>query len=293
MPITLSENFRAVFYAPFYATSELRHYRDEGLDVRLVTSPAPGLATAGLLDGSIDVTWGGPMRVMKARDEPAGPPLVCFCEVARKDPFYLVGRPPDGGFKLADLAELRFASVAEVPTPWLCLQHDLREAGIDPSRLDRIADRSMAQNLDALSRGEIDVAQVFEPFAAAAIRQGAGQILHAASSRGLTSYTTFLTTRANVGRLGAEFAAMSRAIGRTQSWIAECDASEFAAVVAPYFPEVPRADLVSALRGYKAAGLWDRDTRVTRDGFERLAASLRSGGFISHMPEYHDCVAET
>jgi NitT/TauT family transport system substrate-binding protein len=292
VPITLSENFRAVFYAPFYATSELGHYLAEGLDVQLVTSPAPGLATTGLLDGSIDVTWGGPMRVMKARDEPAGPPLVCFCEVARKDPFYLVGRRPGGKFELTDLANLRFASVSEVPTPWLCLQHDLREAGLDPNQIDRIADRTMARNLEALSRDEIDVAQMFEPFASAAIRQGAGQILHAASGRGLTSYTTFLTTRANAARLSAEFAAMSRAIGRTLSWIAERDASELAAVVASHFPDVPRADLVSALRGYRAAGLWGRDTRVTRDGFQRLAASLRSGGFISRLPEYDDCVAQ-
>ena len=139
MVIRLSENFRAVFYAPFYATIALGHYRDAGLDVRLLASPAPGTAAGGLLDGTIDVTWGGPMRVMKARNEPGGPPLVCFCEVVRKDPFYLVGRRGLGGFELRDLARLKFASVSEVPTPWLCLQHDLREAGIDPGGLDRIS----------------------------------------------------------------------------------------------------------------------------------------------------------
>lgn len=290
MVIRLSENFRAVFYAPFYATLELGHYRHEGLDVRLIASPAPGAAAGGLLGGTVDVAWGGPMRVMKARDQPNGAPLVSFCEVVRKDPFYLVGRRGLGGLKLQDLARLKFASVSEVPTPWLCLQHDLREAGVDPTRLDRIADRTMGQSLEALGRGEIDVAQMFEPFASMAVRQGLGEIVHAASARGLTSYTTLLATRAGVGRLREEFAAMRRAIGRTLFWLPDHSAAELAEVVAAYFPDVAREDLIAAFQRYGDAGLWSDNTSVTREGFQRLAVSLQSGGFISRVPDYDDCV---
>jgi NitT/TauT family transport system substrate-binding protein len=292
MVIRLSENFRAVFYAPFYATIALGHYRDAGLDVRLLAAPAPGTAAAGLLDGTIDVTWGGPMRVMKARNEPGGPPLLCFCEVVRKDPFYLVGRRGLGDFRLQDLARLKLASVSEAPTPWLCLQHDLREGGIDPGRLDRISDRTMAQNLEALGRGEIDVAQVFEPYAAMAVRQGIGEIVHAASARGLTSYTTLLAVRPSVERLRGEFAAMRSAIGRTLAWLAGHSAAELAEVVAAYFPGVAREDLVAALQRYREAGLWSTDTGVTREGFQRLAVSLQSGGFIARVPAYDDCVVD-
>jgi NitT/TauT family transport system substrate-binding protein len=292
MQIRLSENFRAVFYAPFYATLALGHYREEGLDVRLVTSPAPGGAVADLLEDRIEVMWGGPMRIMKARDTPGGPPLVCFCEVVCKDPFYLVGKRKPADFKLKDLANLRLGSVSEVPTPWQCLQHDVREAGIDPARLDRIADRTMAQNIEAVGRGEIDIAQVFEPYASMAVRTGIGQIVHAASGRGLTSYTTLVATRAQVARLSNEFAAMRRAIARTQAWLQTHGAAELTDVVGGYFADVPREDLVSAFHKYEDAGLWGADTKVTRAGFDRLAASLHSGGFISSLPAYDDCVAD-
>lgn len=291
MHITLSENFRAVFYAPFYATLELGFPRLEGLDVTFTTSPTPGASTAGLLDNSIDVTWGGPMRVMKARDE-AGPALVCFCEVVRKDPFYLVGRRGRPPFRLESLAGLRFASVSEVPTPWLCLQHDLREAGIDPNRIERIADRGMAENLAALERGEIDVAQMFEPFASIAVREGIGEIVHAASGRGLTSYTTLLATRSGLERKCAELAALKRAIRHTLTWLTDHGPEELATAVAPYFAHVGRADLVSAFARYKAAGLWSTDATITRDGFRRLAVSLQSGGFIARLPDYEDCAVD-
>src|SRR5215216_3579776 len=142
MRIKLAENFRAVFYAPFYAAEALGLYRAQGIEVDLIPSSAPGHGASALLDGTVDVTWGGPMRVMKAQDrEPT--PLVCFCEIVARDPFYLIGRNGRREFQLADLPSLRFAAVSKVPTPWLCLQHDLREQGIDPSALVRAPSRSM------------------------------------------------------------------------------------------------------------------------------------------------------
>ena len=55
MQIKLSENFRAVFYAPFYAIQALGFYSSEGVDVELLSSPAPAAAASGLLDGTIDL----------------------------------------------------------------------------------------------------------------------------------------------------------------------------------------------------------------------------------------------
>src|SRR5258706_250446 len=111
MHVKLSENFRAVFYAPFYATHALGFYGSEGVEVELLNSPAPAAAAAGLLDGSIDVSWGGPMRVMKARDEDPASPLVCFCEVAARDPFFLVGKV--SAFRLADLPRHKIGTRSE------------------------------------------------------------------------------------------------------------------------------------------------------------------------------------
>ena len=87
----MAENFRAVFYAPFYAAQALGFYAREGVEIELVTSSAPGGGPAALVDGSADITWGGPLRVMKAHDEDPASTLVCFCEVVGRDPFFLVG----------------------------------------------------------------------------------------------------------------------------------------------------------------------------------------------------------
>jgi NitT/TauT family transport system substrate-binding protein len=293
MHVKLSENFRAVFYAPFYATHALGFYTGEGVDVELLNSPAPAAAAAGLLDGSIDISWGGPMRVMKARDEDAASPLVCFCEVAARDPFFLVGKADPSTFRLADLKRGKLGVVSEVPTPWLCLQHDLRLQDVDPGAIDCVTGRTMADNLEALRNGEIDVAQLFEPYVSMALRDGAGAVLYAASARGPTVYTTFLASRDSIARNRAAFDAMVRATRRTLSWVAEHSAQELADAVAPYYPHVAGELLASSLARYKDAGLWARTPQVSRQGFERLADSLKSGGFISQVYAYEDCVEQS
>jgi NitT/TauT family transport system substrate-binding protein len=293
MRIKLAENFRAVFYAPFYATHALGFYAGEGVDVELINSPAPGAAAAALLDGAIDMTWGGPMRVMQARDRDSASPLLCFCEVVARDPFFLVGRCKGSHFRLGDLARLRLATVSEVPTPWLCLQHDLREQGLDPNQIDRVSDRTMAGNLEALRNRQLDVAQMFEPYASMALRTGAGDILYAASARGPTVYTTFLATRMGIERHRDAFIAMARAIGRMQNWLAEHGAEELAQLIAEFYPDVAPDVLASSLARYRDAGLWAQAPEVSRKGFARLAESLLSGGFISRMPRFEDCVDQT
>jgi NitT/TauT family transport system substrate-binding protein len=293
MHVKLSENFRAVFYAPFYATHALGFYASEGVGVELLNSPAPAAAAAGLLDGSIDISWGGPMRVMKARDDDPGSPLVCFCEVAARDPFFLVGKGDGSAFRLTDLPRLKIGTVSEVPTPWLCLQHDLRLQGVDPAQIDCVTGRTMADNLEALRRGELDVAQLFEPYVSMATRDGAGEVLYAANSRGPTVYTTFLASRASIRRNRAAFDAMVRATRRTLAWVAEHSAEELADAVAPYYPHVARELLTSSLQRYRDAGLWARTSELSRQGFARLADSLKSGGFISRLHSYEDCVDQS
>jgi NitT/TauT family transport system substrate-binding protein len=290
MKLRLSENFRAVFYAPFYATHALGLDAQEGLEIELVGSSVPGDAVPRLLDGSIDVTWGGPMRVMMAHEKDPASPLTCFGEVVARDPFYLVGRPDIDGFSFADLTRLRFATVSEVPTPWMCLQQDLRLAGIDPVALKRVTDQTMAENLAALREGRLDVVQLFEPFVTRALRGGFGKILYAASARGPCVYTSYIASRQRIAREPAAFAALVRATGRMQQWLAAKGAGELAAVTAEFYPDVTRDELAEALGRYAAAGIWPATPAMSRAGFCRLGESFKSGGALSAVPAFETCV---
>ena len=107
MPVTLIENFRAVFYAPFYAAFALGAYDKEGVDVRLGMSTAADKTLSAILSGTGQVSWGGPMRLLHAWDDNPACGLVSFCEVVGRDPFYLLGREPNTGKALREIYEAR------------------------------------------------------------------------------------------------------------------------------------------------------------------------------------------
>lgn len=296
MHITLAENFRAVFYAPFYALKVLGLAEREGVAVEWLPPGAPGGAIDRIKSGAIDLTWGGPMRVMKDHDStPAnGASLVCFGAVVARDPFCLVGRADPADFELADLAGLRLGVVSEVPTPWLCLQADLLDAGVDVDAMiasGRVRTAlTMPQQLQALKEGELDAIQLFEPYVSHALAERSGRLLYAACERGPTVYTTFICSRDSLAAKREALAAMYRALHGLQLWIAGHGATELARITATYFPEVPNAIFRAAVERYCQSGVWASTPQVSKPGIDRLSTSLKRGGFIGTRIDYASCV---
>ncbi len=288
--ITLSENFRALFYAPFYAAHEIGAFKAEGVEVAHRDTASPGEAIADLLAGRTDVMWGGPLRVLLTHQADPSSDIVCFCDVVARDPFFVIGRKPRPEFSVRDLAGLRFGSVSEVPTPWLCLQDDLRRAGVEPAGLNRVADASMAENVLSLREGRLDAIQLFQPYAESLLASGEGFIWYAAADRGLTAYTTLVTRRATIAARREELGAMVRALYRSLRWIRGTAGVEVARVLASYFPDVPPALFAGAIDRYRALQLYGPDPVTRPEGFDRLAAAMLSGGALKALIPFEDCV---
>jgi NitT/TauT family transport system substrate-binding protein len=290
MPIVLSENFRALFYAPFYAAYATGAFKDAGVEVILKPSPDPPSAGRALLAGEVDVMWGGPLRVINGHAADPTSPLVCFCDVVARDPFFIIGARPQPDFKFADLLSVKFASVSEVPTPWICLQDDLQKAGVDPAKVDRVDDRSMGENEEALAAGRIDAIQVFQPYAERLLSSGKGHIWYAAADRGLTAYTTLVTRRDVLEKRADELLRMTRGVHRTLGWFMTAPATEIVSKVGSYFPDLPPALFAACIDRYRALKLWNSNPIIQREGYDRLHSAMRSSGTLAKDVRFEDCV---
>lgn len=293
MAINLCESFRAMFYTPYYLPLALGTYETEGVDVTLSTSPSPDTVAKQLSEGIADVYWGGPMRILVMRDKNHKPEILGFCEAITRDPFFLIGKEPNPNFDLKDLLDIRFASVSEVPTPWMCLQEDLRCANIDPVNLNRIGDRTMPENLAALESGDADVVQLFQPFAEQILTKNAGHIWYAQATRGYCSYTSLYATKEIIKSRADDLHRMTRSIYRCQKWLHSVPSSEIATAVAEFFPDIDSEILSAAAQRYIELGVWGKNPHLPREGFERLQDSLISGSLISHRSEFEDCIENT
>ncbi len=293
--IVLYENLRACSYTPFYLAQLAGLFEAEGLEVDLRLSPSPPETAQGLIERRANVSFGGPMRVAmhhdaaRARGETS--PLVCFAQVVARDPFILVGREPNPQFRFEDLVGPRIGVATDVPTPWLTLHDDLDRAGIDPAALTRAPDASMAENAEALKRGEIDVVQLFEPHAERLVSGGHGHVWHRFSVRGDIAFTTFYTTRRFAAERRSACRALTRAIAAALQRIHETKPEETAALVGPaFFPDLPPESFARIVAGYREARVWPRSTALPPAAYARLKAALLAGGLIARDVPYEDAV---
>jgi NitT/TauT family transport system substrate-binding protein len=290
MRVTLCENMRAVPYVPFYLALAGGYWEKEGLDIRHVVSPSTARTATALLDGSVDVSWGGPMRVMMHHDADPRCPLVCFGQVVARDPFLLVGRTRKSAFRWHDLAGLRVAPAGDVPTPWMTFQDDLQRAGLDPAAIAGRRVRPMARNLEAFLREAVDVVQVFEPYADRLVSEGRGHVWHRFSERGDIAYTTFYATRRFTRARREACRRLVRGIARAQAELFAATPRSLADAVGGFLPDVPREALARIIGAYRASGLWAATPELPPAPFLRLKAALVSGGLIRSDPPYERIV---
>jgi NitT/TauT family transport system substrate-binding protein len=294
MTITLAENFRAIFYTPFYLLKALGLAEQAGLELRWLPPGSPGGAIDAIKNGTVDLTWGGPMRVMKDHDTTPsnGQSLLCFGEVVSRDPFFLLGKKKLGRFELAQLRQLRLAQVSEVPTPWLCLQADLRDLGLNVSDIEASLTRglSMSEQIQALKADTLDVAQLFEPLASELLCDPDYQILYAAHTRGPTVYTTLICSRDGWKKNQLAFTALREALGALQKWMYTQTPITIASHVQSFFPELSPQQLESALARYLHNDVWAQSPEMSKVGFDRLSYSLQSGGFIRTQIDFASCI---
>lgn len=293
--IVLYENLRACSYTPFYLAQLAGLFEAHGLQVDLRLSPSPPETAQGLIDGRADISFGGPMRVMMHHDAAhargEASPLVCFAQIVARDPFVLVGRVPNREFRFADLVGPRVGVATDVPTPWMLLYDDLDRAGIDPAALTRTPDAPMAENAAALKRGEIDVAQLYEPYAEGLVSGGHGHVWHRFSARGDIAYTTFYTTRRFAAERRDACVALARAMAAALTRLHAAAPVETAALVGPaFFPELPLERFERIVAQYREAGLWPRGIALPAAAYTRLKAALLTGGLISCDVPYDDAV---
>ena len=294
MTLTLAENFRAIFYTPFYLLKTLGLAEQAGLALKWLPPGSPGGAIDAIKHGAVDLTWGGPMRVMKDHDTTPsnGQSLLCFGEVVTRDPFFLLGKKSLGRFELAQLRHLRLAQVSEVPTPWLCLQADLRDLGLNVPEIEAklVRGLSMPEQIQALKAGTLDVAQLFEPLASELLTDSAYQVLYAAHTRGPTVYTTLICSREGWAKNHAAFTLLHDVLRTLQTWMHAQTPAIIASHVQPFFPELGAQHLERAIARYLENGVWATSPEISKTGFDRLSYSLYSGKFIRTQIDCASCM---
>ena len=283
--------FHSVFYAPQFVAIHRGFFADEGLDVTTEAAPGGSRTTVtALLDGSIDIAMGGIMRSLDLADRD-GRLLPHFIEVNSRNGFFLLAREPRPRFAWSDLEGGEVISFAEAPTPWQCMLTVLRKHGVDPARVRITRDLPTAQAVAAFRAGRGDFLEQGQTVTEELLAEGAAFLVASmGDATGPVPFSSFMTTPAFLDRERAVLERFTRAVYRTQRWMAQAPARDIAAAIAPAFPDVDPVIREKAIDRYLRQATWARDPLVRRPGYEYLQRILLDGGFIKREHRYEDLV---
>jgi NitT/TauT family transport system substrate-binding protein len=288
------EPFHSVFYAPQFVALHRGFFAEEGLDVTVETSPGGARTTVtALLDGSIDISMGGIMRSLDLADRD-GRLLPHFAEVNSRNGFFLLAREPRQRFAWSDLEGKEVISFAEAPTPWQCMLTVLRGNGVDPGRVRITRDLPTAQAVAAFRAGRGDFLEQGQPVTEQLLAEGAAVVIASmGEATGPVPFSSYMTTPAFLARERPVLERFTRALYRTQRWMAAATARDIASVIAPAFGDIDPVIRERAIDRYLRQGTWARDPLVRRPGYEYLQRILLDGGFIQRPHGYEDLIDTT
>jgi len=292
--MTVLMPFHTPFYTPLAAGAALGHFAAEELDVTVMPAARYGTsAVEAMQSGRIEVALSGIMRSLVLADE-GGPRIVHFAEVCSRNGFFLLSREPRPGFTWADMRGRTVIGFAEAPTPWQCMLTVLRNNGVDPGsvRIDRA--RPGPEAVAAFRAGEGDFLEQTQPVVEQLLESGAAHLIASmGEATGPVPFTSYMATPEFMRREPDVIARFTRAVYRTQRWLAAATPAEAAAAVAAQFPEVPAPIRERIAARYLAQSTWARDPICRRAGYEYLQDMLVYGGLIKRRFPYEDLIDTT
>ena len=101
--VTLNEVAHSIFYAPMYVAIEEGYFREEGIDLTLVTGFGADKVLTALISGEADIGFMGAEASIYAYQEGATDPVVNFAQLTQRAGNFLVAREEMPDFKWEDL----------------------------------------------------------------------------------------------------------------------------------------------------------------------------------------------
>ena len=290
-PLTVLMPFYTPFYTPLAAGAALGHFREEGLEVTWQAAAAYGKSTVdAVLDGSIKISLGGLMRSFDLADR-GGRLLPHFAEVCSRSGFFLLSRKPMPDFRWTDLVGKTVISFAEAPTPWQCMLTVLTRNGVDPATVRIERNRPVPEALAAFRSGHGDFFEQTQPIVEQMLASSEAHLVASmGEATGPVPFTSYMTTPEFLRREPETVLHFTRAVYRTQRWLARQGAQTIAETIAPDFRDIDRGVIQRAIERFKKQDTWARDPLLRRPGFDYLQDILQTGGFIKKTHRYEDLV---
>lgn len=291
--VTLNEVAHSIFYAPQYVAIEEGYFKDEGLDMTLITGFGADKTMTAVISGEADIGFMGAEASIYAYQEGATDPVVNFAQLTQRAGNFLVAREEMPDFKWEDLKGRKVLGGRKGGMPEMVFEYILKQNSLDPQK-----DLSIDQSIDfgataAAFTGDnsADFTVEFEPSATALEKQGAGYVVASLGvDSGYVPYTSYSAKTSYMEKNPDIMQKFTNALQKGMDYVQKHTPEEIARVIEPQFPETDLDTITAIVKRYYDQDTWKENLVFGQEGFELLQDILEDAGELKERTPYEELV---
>ena len=291
--VTLNEVAHSIFYAPQYVAIEEGYFKDEGLDLTLVTGFGADKTMTAVISGEADIGFMGAEASVYAYQEGATDAVVNFAQLTQRAGNFLVAREEMPDFKWEDLKDKKVLGGRKGGMPEMVFEYILRKNGLDPQK-DLTIDQSIDFGYTAAAfTGDTsaDFTVEFEPSATALEKEGAGYVVASLGvDSGYVPYTSYSAKTSYMDKNPEIIQKFTNALQKGMEYVQSHTPEEIAEVIAPQFAETDLDTVTAIVKRYYDQDTWKSNLIFEKESFELLEDILEDSGELSERVSYENLV---
>ena len=291
--VTLNEVAHSIFYAPQYVAIEEGYFKEEGLDLTLVTGFGADKTMTAVISGEADIGFMGAEASVYAYQEGATDAVVNFAQLTQRAGNFLVAREEMPDFKWEDLKDKKVLGGRKGGMPEMVFEYILRKNGLDPQK-DLTIDQSIDFGYTAAAfTGDTsaDFTVEFEPSATALEKEGAGYVVASLGvDSGYVPYTSYSAKTSYMEKNPEIIQKFTNALQKGMEYVQSHTPEEIAKVIAPQFAETDLDTVTAIVKRYYDQDTWKSNLIFEKESFELLEDILEDSGELSERVSYEDLV---
>lgn len=286
--ITISEVTHSLFYAPMYIAKEKGFFKEEGLDIDIITSPGADKVMASLLSKDATIGLMGPEASIYVYNNGQKDYAVNFAQLTRTDGSFLLGRDKNEIFTYDNLKGKTIIGGRQGGMPEMVLEYILKEKGYSITRNGKDLSKDINIRTDiafdvmtaAFVNGEADYVTAFEPNATELEMMNKGYILSSLGEELNTSipYTCFSILKSNLETKKEQIRKFVKAIEKALSYTLNHEANELVPLLKKDFSTSSNEEIEKVLTNYKKIKAWPETTKFSKESFDKLIDIVKLAG---------------
>ncbi len=290
--ITVAEVTHSIFYAPLYVAKNKGYFKDEGIDINIITTPGADKTMASLLSKDSQIGLMGPEASVYVYTKGQKDYAVNFAQLTQKDGSFLLGRDKIDNFDYSMLKGKTIIGGRKGGMPLMILEHILRGKGIefgenDPSKEVNIrTDVSFDAMSGVFVSGQSDYVTAFEPVATQVESMNKGHIVASlGQDSGIIPYTCFSTLKSYMDKNEETLTKFTNAIKKGLNYVLTSEINDIVPYLKADFASSSDEELEKVLTNYLNIEAWPKTPSFNKENFDKLISIVKEAGELESNVE--------